>query len=137
MCTYPMSVEIPVPVFDELAKRANQKHRTVEEELVEALVTAIPIENKLPDYLQEKLNALHQLDDEALWKTARDHLPEESSEKLEDLSYKRQAGGLTEEESEQQMELVRDYEWYMLSRAQAAFLLRERGHDISQLFPKR
>ncbi|MDP6115794.1 MAG: hypothetical protein QF437_05840 [Planctomycetota bacterium] len=135
MSTCALSVEVPVPLFEELAKRAIQSQRTVAEEIVDVLVSAVQTDDKLPAYLEEKLNALHQLDDEALWETARDHLPKESSEKLEELSYKRQAEGLTEEETELQAELVRDYEWYMLSRSKAAFLLRERGHDISSLNP--
>jgi hypothetical protein len=73
------------------------------------------------------------LDDEALWRAARTRLPADAVEELERLHLKRQRQGLTASEDEQVAALVRQYERVMLVRAQAAALLKERGHDVSVL----
>ena len=77
--------------------------------------------------------ALALLDDDALWRVARSHMPEDLAEQLESLHLKRQRDGFTDAEAQQVAEFVRQYERTMLLRAQATAVLKERGHDISQL----
>jgi len=48
-------------------------------------------------------------------------------------THKRQSEGLTETEYKDVARLVRQYEQTMLIRAQAAALLKQRGHDVSSL----
>ncbi|MGH2593985.1 MAG: hypothetical protein ACRDGG_10775, partial [Anaerolineae bacterium] len=73
------------------------------------------------------------LDDEALWRAARSLLPAQTAAQLEDLHLKRQREGLSEPETQTLAGLVRQYERAMLIRAQATALLKQRGHDISEL----
>jgi len=76
------------------------------------------------------------LDDEALWRAARGSLPAAAATQMEDLHLKRQREGLTDSEVKTLDGLVRQYERTMLVRAQAAALLKERGHDVSQLLTR-
>jgi hypothetical protein len=105
----------------------------VEEETLEALATAVPTEGGLPTELSEALDLLHSLDDAALWETARRQLSTDVSAELEALHLKRGKEGLTEAESHKLDGLVKEYERHMLVRAQAAALLKQRGHDLSEL----
>jgi hypothetical protein len=76
---------------------------------------------------------LEHLDDEALWQAARSCLTAEMARRTEELHHKRQSEGLTEAEGQTLAELVGQYEQSMLIRAQAAVLLKQRGHDVSKL----
>jgi hypothetical protein len=55
---------------------------------------------------------------------------------MENLHLKRQREGLTEVEAQSLVGLVRQYERAMLVRAQATVLLKQRGHDVSELARK-
>src|SRR5262245_35248563 len=94
-------------------------------------------EERLPQDLADAILDLKPLDDDWLWQAARQTFPPEASSRLEVLHHKRQSGGLTVAEQETAAQLVRQYERTMLVRAHAAKLLKERGHDISGLVPRR
>ena len=93
------------------------------------------IDEELSPELEEAVASLSLLDDEALWRAARNRVPEDAVAGLEHLNRKRQAEGLSSSEAEQQAALVRQHERTLLIRAEAAALLRERGHDVSSLVP--
>ena len=93
----------------------------------------MPIADELPPDLAEAISPLALLDDEALWRAARSHLPAEASSQMEKLHLKRQREGLSEAEQQTLAGLVRQYERAMLVRAQAAALLKQRGYDVSEL----
>ena len=58
--------------------------------------------------------------------------PEKSSE-IEELHRKRQRDGLSASELEALATLMTEYTRIMLVRARSATLLKQRGHDVSQL----
>ena len=60
-------------------------------------------------------------------------LPSEVSRELETLHHKQQRKGLTDAEAQTLAALIRQYERLMLVRAQAAVLLKQRGHDVAGL----
>jgi hypothetical protein len=103
----------------------------------DAVTTAAPETEGLPQDLLDAIAGLETLDDDALWRAARHTFPSEASARLEALHFKRQDEGLTAPEQETAAELVRQYERAMLVRAHAAKLLKERGHDISGLVARR
>jgi hypothetical protein len=105
----------------------------VEAELLDAVVAAVPVADELPADLNEAISPLDLLDDAALWRAARSRLPVEAAEQMESLHLKRQREGLTEAEAQTLAWLVRQYERAMLVRAQAAALLKQRGHNVSTL----
>jgi hypothetical protein len=93
----------------------------------------VPIANQLSADLEAAISPLGLLDDEALWRAARSTFPPDAARQLEELHLKRQYEGLTEAEAQTTAALVQQYERAMLVRAQAATLLKHRGHDVSGL----
>ncbi len=131
-----VTLNLPGHLYNRLKRRAEQAHRTVEAELLEVVASAVPVADELPAELNEAISPLALLDDEALWRAARSHLPAEAAVQMENLHLKRQREGLTEAEAQTLAGLVRQYERTMLVRAQAAALLKQRGHDVSELAPR-
>ena len=128
-----VTLDLPSPLYNRLKHRADQARRTVEDELIQVVATAVPVGDELPADLDEAISPLSLLDDDALWQAARTHLPTEAAAQMEDLHLKRQREGLTETEAQILTGLVRQYERTMLVRAQAAALLKQRGCDVSEL----
>jgi hypothetical protein len=56
---------------------------------------------------------------------------------VEELHIKRQSKGLDPAEENELKDLVRQYELAILQRAQAAALLRQRGHNVDTLLGQR
>jgi hypothetical protein len=133
MAVHPVTLELPSELYSRVKQRAEQTQRSVEAELLDVLASAIPASDDLPADLAEALAPLAVLDDAALWRAARSHLPATSAARLEALHLKRQSEGLTETEAADAARLVRQYERAMLVRARAAALLKQRGHDVSSL----
>lgn len=128
-----VTLHVPSPLYEQIKRRAAQAQRTVEAELLDVVATAVPVGDDLPADLAEAISPLALLDNEALWRAARSHLPAEAAAQMEDLHLKRQREGLTEVEAETLKGLVRQYERTLLVRGQAAALLKARGHDVSYL----
>ena len=135
MTVRPVTVNLPSELYDRLKQRAEETHRTVEAELLDVVSSAIAPTDELPSDLADALSALTLLNDADLWRAARSHLPDEVGSALEALHLKRQREGLTEDEASTLAMLVRQYERFMLVRAQAASLLKQRGHDVASLVP--
>jgi len=91
------------------------------------------MDEKLPDELEEAISHLQFLDDEKLWRAARNRLSIEVSTRLEQLHLKQQRDGLTKNEEKTLSKLIFEYERTMLVRAEAARLLKQRGFVISEL----
>jgi plasmid stability protein len=128
-----LTLNVPDPLYTRLKQRAQQANRTVEAELLDVLATAVPVGDELPADLAEAISPLALLDDAALWRVAQSRLASETAAQLENLHLKRQREGLTEAEAQTLSALVRQYERAMLVRAQAAVLLKQRGHDVADL----
>jgi hypothetical protein len=79
------------------------------------------------------MESLQLLDDQTLWQAARRRLPDDISEGLEILHLKRQRVGLSDAENGTLSVLLAQYERNLLIRAQAVALLKQRGHDVSEL----
>ena len=133
MIAQPITLNIPLPLYNLIKNRADQARRTVEAELLEVVATALPISNELPPDLNETITPLALLDDEALWRAARSHFTAETAEQIENLHLKQQREGLTDAEAQTLQGLMRQYERTMLTRAHAASLLKKRGHNVSEL----
>ena len=79
------------------------------------------------------LGDLEFLDDEELWRAARNHLSDDVRSQLEALNFKQQRETLTPSERDTLAQLVQQYDQAVLLRAEAARLLKERGYDVSKL----
>jgi len=133
MAVRPITLNLPSALYERLKRRADQAHRTIEAELLDVVAASVPTADDLPLELAEAIASLTLLDDAGLWRAARSHLSIEVASQMEGLHLKRQREGLSEDEAETLAGLVKQYERAMLVRAQAAALLKQRGHDISQL----
>ena len=136
MALQTVTLNISDGLYRRLQQRANQAHRSVEDEVLELVVGAIPVEDELPAELIEALAPLPTLTDAALWRVARSRLSGDVSAELEELHFKRQREGVTAEEADRAANLAQQYDRTMLLRAEAALLLKQRGHDISELAPQ-
>ncbi|HKI37383.1 MAG TPA: hypothetical protein VKA46_36350 [Gemmataceae bacterium] len=137
MTTHAVTLDVPTPLYNCLKQRADKANRPVEAEFLDLLTAAIPASDELPSDLVAAISPLALLDDESLWRAARSSLASEAAAGLQDLHDKQQREGLTEGEAQTLTALVREYERAMLIRAQAAALLKQRGHDVSELLARR
>jgi plasmid stability protein len=135
MALQTLTLNISNDLYRRLQHRAEQAQRSVEDEVLDLVATAMPVDDELPADLLEALAPLPTLSDAALWRVAGSRLPVDVSAELEELHLKRQREGLTAGEAERAAELVRQYDRTMLLCAEAALLLKQRGHDISELAP--
>jgi plasmid stability protein len=131
-----LTLSLPDALYSQLKQRAEHAYRTTEEEAVDVLASAIPVAERRPADLAETVAALFLLDDEALWRAARNRLGAEVSAQIEELHLKRQREGLSEVEDQGLSSLMRQYERVLLVRAHAAALLKQRGQDMSELLTK-
>src|SRR4051812_42958471 len=128
MAVQAVTVNLPEPLYERLARRAIRTRRTLEAEIVEAVKTSLPEEpDALPVDMAEAIAALHLLDDEDLWRAERTSLASEKAADLEELHIKRQAEGLSASETEALATLMKEYTRIMLVRSRSAVLLKERG----------
>ena len=133
MSSHAVTLHLEESLYDYFQKRATFKRRSLEEELLEAVELAGPKLQELPKELAQAVAQLPQLNDEAVWQIARDHLPRQSAQDLEALNHKRKREGLNPTEEESLDQLMASYERFLLLRAEAASLLKKRGYDVSEL----
>lgn len=133
MSAQAITLHLPGSLYDLFQRKAQQSHQSVEAVLLEAVTAAAPEDDDLPSDLSRALSQLSSLNDKSLWLAARDRLSDTALADLETLNLKQQREGLTEDETGRLAELARGYERVILLRAEAACLLKERGHDISVL----
>lgn len=116
MTAQPITVNVPETLYAQLQVRAQQHQRSVADEALDLLATAVQGVDALPDELEQALAPLSLLDDAELWRAAQSSLLQEAATRLEELHHKRQREGLTVFEDQERMHLVRQYERAMLVR---------------------
>jgi hypothetical protein len=132
-----VTLHVPEGLYRRVKQEADRTHRSVEEELLDVVAGAVPGPATLPDDLATVVDQLTFLDDAALARAARSHLPRKAARRLESLHAKRQREGLDNGEPQELERLVRQYERSMLIRAHAMLLLKQRGHESTALAPGR
>lgn len=133
MAAHPVTLRLPPPLYNHYRNRAEQAHRSLEAELLDAVATVAADEEALSHDVAQALEDLGRLNDAELWRAARNRLSDEASSQLEALNFKQQRESLTPAEKETLDQLVHQYDRAVLLRAEAARLLKERGHDVSGL----
>lgn len=131
MSAHTITLHLPALLYQYLRARAEEAHRSLEAELLEVVATAIPAAEELSPELSEAVSSLTVLADDELLRVTGSKMPSESAARLEELHWQRQRTGLTESESSELSHLMHLYEKTMLVRAQAALLLKQRGHEIA------
>ena len=93
MTTQTVTLDLPELLYQKLRLRAAQSQRTVEDELLEVLATAVPLTDDLPADLSAAMTPLATLNDADLWRAAQSQLPANLAARLEELHLKRQREG--------------------------------------------
>ena len=137
MTAHAITLHLPETLYERFRQRAEWSRRSLETELLEAVASAVPAEAELSPELIRAVEALEGLADEELWLLARKAMSPEASQELEALHLKQRDEGLSQDEDAARARLIQEYEQTMLIRAQAAKLLKDRGHDISILLSTR
>ncbi len=133
MALHTLTIRLPDPLYQQVEQRARQMQRSVEDELVAVVAATLPTLADLPTDIASEIAQLEFLSDDELWQVARTTLSPDESERMQELTLKQQRDGLTPQEQQEAEALLHQYDRTMLVRAQAAALLKERGHDVSTL----
>ncbi len=132
MPAHAITLRLPENLYQRFRRRAEWTHRSLETEILDAVASASADEELSPD-LMAAVEALERLSDDDLWRRAKEVMSREASEELEELHFKQRDEGLNPSEDAARAKLMHEYERTMLIRAQAAKLLKDRGHDVSGL----
>ncbi len=97
------------------------------------VVVNVPADDDIPPELVRELDGMKLYTDEELWRAGKYRCPDGLSLRSEELNFKRANGGLTPAEEEESSTLIRHFNRVMLTRAEAAVLLKGRGHNIDVL----
>jgi hypothetical protein len=130
-----VTLYLPSAFYQKIAQRARQERRSIEDELVAVVTAALPDLNDLPGDLAREIAQLAVLTDAELTQAAQTTLTPQDTDQMQALMLKRQREGLTRSESQAAELLVKRYDRTLLIRAQAAALLKERGHDLDWPIP--
>lgn len=127
-----VTLQIPATLYQRLVNTARATQRPLEEVVLHALQIGSPPEwDNVPPEFQADLAALDKLDDNTLWQIARSHKTAEEMERYNTLLEGNSNNTLTEAERLELMALRQEADRFMLLKAQAAVLLRWRGHRVS------
>ena len=127
-----VTLQIPEILYQRLVNTAHATQRPLEEVVLHALQIGSPPEwDNVPPEFQADLAALDKLDDNTLWQIARSHKTAEEMERYNTLLEGNSNNTLTEAERLELMALRQEADRFMLLKAQAAVLLRWRGHRVS------
>lgn len=129
-----ITILLPERLYQQVEKLSQAKQRSVAEEVVAVVSSALPDQEEIHASLKAELAQLDQLSDEELWQAARVTAPVEKTGRMQILLDKQQLEGLTAIEREEAELLAYYFDRIMLVRARASVLLKTRGHDITSLF---
>lgn len=131
MTTQEVSVSLPEHLYQRLQNAAKATQRPLNDILMRAVeVGSPPNWDDAPAEFHVELAALDRLNDEALWRIARERRSEDDMVRWQDLLDKNASGSLTPAEATELAQLRTDADRLTLRKAQAVALLRWRGHNI-------
>jgi hypothetical protein len=131
MATETITLQIPEILYQRLVNTAQAQRRPIEEVIVHALRVGSPPEwDDVPEEFQAELAALDKLDDNSLWQIVRNCKIEKEMERYNFLLQRNSSANITDAEKLELIKLRHEADSFMLCKAQAAVLLRWRGHHV-------
>lgn len=131
MVTETITLQIPQILYQRLVNTAHAQRRPIEEVIVHALqVGSPPVWDDVPEEFQADIAALDKLDDNSLWQILRSCKTAEQMERYDWLLERNSSGNITDAEQLELIKLRQETDLFMLCKAQAAVLLRWRGHHV-------
>lgn len=129
-----VTLQLPDETLQRYQRGATAARKLLEEFLVERLIEAVPpLANDLPSLLHKELEALGQLDNDALLQVARSKLSPVLQRQYSRLLTKNSQGTITAREKEILHSLGEQARLLTLKTAHAYMLLRWRGHRVPSL----
>jgi hypothetical protein len=128
-----IQIELPSETFAQLEEVARQQQRGVDDIVRAMILHELPGLPPLPEDIEAELAAFERLSDDVLWLLAKNTLTAAQQEELAALNETNQQRDLTALERERQQLLLDAYDRAVIRRAQAAAILKERGHDVRVL----
>jgi hypothetical protein len=131
MSVHQVTVALPESIYLRLQRTAQATRQTVTDVLLRAVqIGSPPGWEDAPAEFQADLAALEQMDDVALWQIARSLQTEDEMLRYQALLEKNAAAALTVAERAELTDLRTKADRFMLRKAQAAAILRWRGHPL-------
>ncbi len=131
MSSATITLEVPETLYERLMSTAVAMQRPLQEVVLRALTVGCPPRwEDVPEEFQSALSALDRLEDEALWRLARGHRSGEEFRRYEELLDQKQERDLSAVEQRELAQLRYEADLFVLRKAQAAALLRWRGHVV-------
>ncbi|GAB1542490.1 hypothetical protein NUACC21_51640 [Scytonema sp. NUACC21] len=131
MATETITLQIPEILYQRLVNTAHAQRRPIEEVIIHALSVGSPPEwDDVPEEFQADLAALDKLDDNSLWQMVRSCKTADEMERYNFLLLRNSSGNITDAEKLELITLRHEADLFMLCKAQAAVLLRWRGHHV-------
>ena len=124
------TVAIPEPIYRQLEQSANIANRSIDEILIQTLQVALPPSPDLPAALANELAEMLWMSDHSLIKATQPSMTKQEQKRLSTLNDTADDRLLTDEEKNEQKQLLAQYERSLLRRSQAFAILARRGHSI-------
>jgi paraquat-inducible protein B len=126
-----VTLQIPEILYQRLLNTARATQRPLEEVMLHAIKIGSPPEwDNVPAEFQAEIATLDKLDDNALWQIALSQKTAADMKRYNTLLEGNQNDTLTDAERLELMALRQVADRFMLRKAQAAALLRWRGHRV-------
>lgn len=122
-----ITLALPDDIQEEAQRLAEFQAQPIEDILIDRLRTGM-----LPIAIQNELNALKYLSDDALRTIAKEQLSDNLQERFHNLLDCNNLGTITDTELKELHQLNARADELMLRKAEASSILRKRGHNFSQ-----
>ena len=124
-------LKVPEDISARARQIAEAIAQPVEQLLLDHLKTLAAPLPVLPPDTQAELDALHHLSDDALWTIASAQMSEDVQTRAHVLLDKNSRGTITDDEHAELEHLVERGDRLMLRKAEAATILRKKGHTFT------
>ena len=126
-----VTIKLPENLYRRLVSHAYATSRPLEDVILHALtVGSPPVWEDAPAEFQPTLAEMDRLDDDALWGIVRGRKTVAEMARYDELLEINKQDSMSETERLELARLRREADQFMLRRAQAAALLRWRGHPV-------
>jgi hypothetical protein len=125
-----VTLQVPGQLYARARQTAGNQ-QALEQLLVSAMVSGLSLLDDLPDEMIMDMATLALLNDRALWRVARQTMPEEQYERMDELLALKSQNLLSAVQQQELDTYLAEYDRIVLQRAHAAVLLKQRDYDLS------
>ena len=126
-----VTLQVPGPLYARAKQAAGKNQQALEQLLVSAMVSGLSLLDDLPDDMVVDMATLALLNDRALWRVARQTMPEEHYDHMDELLTLKKQNALNAAQQQELDIYLAEYDRIVLQRAHAAVLLKQRDYDLS------